>query len=616
MSKDTVKATGQQEGGIRARKLSDRQSEQDAIQKLAAAKNRYIVHGDIEGCDMLQTLTDSAEAQVIMDIPGKKGMNNSMRVVEIPDDTKVASFLESIRAQGLKAAVDEPVFDDPIMTDTDTHHARRLADLIPWGIKKVFEDANGSPDIPGSGYFPGAEEIQHRICIIDSGYQLNHPDLPNDATNADPSQGQSSGNPFSEDGCGHGSHVAGTIAAMDNDSHVIGVYPGAPEMLIVKVFGTNGSTSCSWSYTSSTMYAMSRCKIAGADIINMSLGSFYFSSDFNAFTQNLYEEGVLSIAAAGNAGTGIKSYPASYVDVMSVAATDINDNRADFSQFNDKVDIAAPGVGVRSTVGSNGVSSKSGTSMAAPHVTGVAFLLWNKFPDCTNDEIRIALEMSAIDKGTPGRDDYYGHGIVNYHAAVAHLEETPCGTTLPPAAAPTAGPCTGRDFELSLTTDNYGAETTWDVTDNANNVVFGGNGYYYRTTYTESKCLPTNACTFTIKDSWGDGICCSHGSGSYTVKINGEIFKEGGEFGASEIVDLCPPTPAPTPAPTKSPTSSPTKSPTPKPTPVPTPKPIESCSSLLEMTMDQESGQVLQINMKGSTEQIQVSIVDGKFQVI
>ena len=156
---------------------------------------------------MLQTLTDSAEAQVIMDIPGKKGMNNSMRVVEIPDDTKVASFLESIRAQGLKAAVDEPVFPDPIMTDTDTHHARRLAESIPWGIKKVFEDANGSPDIPGSGYFPGAEEIQHRICIIDSGYQINHPDLPNDATNADPSQGQSSGNPFSEDGCGHGKYL-------------------------------------------------------------------------------------------------------------------------------------------------------------------------------------------------------------------------------------------------------------------------------------------------------------------------------------------------------------------------------------------------------------------------
>ena len=164
--------------------------------------------------------------------------------------------------------------------------------------------------------------------------------------------------------------------------------------------------------------------------------------------------------------------------------------------------------------------------------------------------------------------------------------------------------------------DNYGYETTWDVTDNANNVVFGGNGYYSATTFTETKCLPTNACTFTIKDSWGDGICCSYGSGSYTVKINGEIFKEGGEFGASEIVDLCPPTPAPTLAPTKSPTSSPTKSPTPKPTPVPTPKPIESCSSLLEMTMDQESGQVLQINMKGSTEQIQISIVDGKFQVI
>ena len=160
---------------------------------------------------MLQSLTASAGAQVVMDIPGTKGMNNSMRVVEIPDDTKVASFLESIRAQGLKAAVDEPLFPDPIMTDTDSHDShdspRRLEESIPWGVEKVFEDANGNPDIPGPGYFPGAGEIQHRICIIDSGYQINHPDLPNDATNADPSQGQSSGNPFSEDGCGHGKYL-------------------------------------------------------------------------------------------------------------------------------------------------------------------------------------------------------------------------------------------------------------------------------------------------------------------------------------------------------------------------------------------------------------------------
>lgn len=161
--------------------------------------------------------------------------------------------------------------------------------------------------------------------------------------------------------------------------------------------------------------------------------------------------------------------------------------------------------------------------------------------------------------------------------------------------------------------DNYGGETSWDVRDDANNVVFGGSGYTSAFTHIETKCLPMNACTFTIKDSWEDGICCSYGSGSYTVIIDGVVFKEGGEFGASETVNLCPPTPAPTPLPTSMPSKSPTSPPT---TPAPTPKPIESCSSLLEMTMDQESGQVLQINMRGSTEQVQVSIVDGKFQVL
>ena len=192
-------------------------------------------------------------------------------------------------------------------------------------------------------------------------------------------------------------------------------------MKIVKVFGSKGSTSCDWSYMSSTMYAMSRCKIEGADIINMSLELSFFSPDFSSFTQSLYEEGVLSIAAAGNSGTGYKAYPASFTGVMSVAATDSDDNRASFSQYNDKVDIAAPGVGIRSTVGSNSVATYQGTSMAAPHVAGVAFLLWNNFPQCSNADVREALQASATDRGSPGRDNAFGHGIVKYHAAESYL---------------------------------------------------------------------------------------------------------------------------------------------------------------------------------------------------
>merc|ERR1712048_286149 len=138
------------------------------------------------------------------------------------------------------------------------------------------------------------------------------------------------------------------------------------------------------------------------------------------------DDNKLIIAAAGNGGSSANFYPASCGETTSVGATDSNDNIAYFSQHNEGVDLAAPGVGVRSTTGSSGYSNYSGASMAAPHVAGVAMLLWNTFPSCTNKQIRNAMYESATDKGAAGRDDYYGNGIVNYYAAKKYIEENPC----------------------------------------------------------------------------------------------------------------------------------------------------------------------------------------------
>ena len=253
-----------------------------------------------------------------------------------------------------------------------------------------------------------------------------------------------------------GSHVAGTIAAKDNDEHVVGVYPNAPKMLIVKVFGEKMTDKCNWSYTSALIGAVQKCADAGAKIINMSLGLVSSDDYVQDFFQGLNnDEGILSIAAAGNGGNRALHFPASYPAVMSVAAMGNNNTHAWFSQANHQVDIAAPGVDIKSTI-KGGVGSYSGTSMAAPHVTGVAFLLWNNFANCTNDEIRNALEMSAIDIGVPGRDDEFGHGVVNYHAAVRYLEDVlPCGTTLPPVPSTAPTPCNGNEFQLVLSTGMY-----------------------------------------------------------------------------------------------------------------------------------------------------------------
>lgn len=138
---------------------------------------------------------------------------------------------------------------------------------------------------------------------------------------------------------------------------------------------------------------------------------------------------MLHIAAAGNGGNSSLSYPASYDAVVSVAAVDSSESKASFSQYNSQVEIAGPGVGVNSTWNNGAYRSISGTSMATPHVSGVAALVWSQFPQCTAKQIRNVLNATAKDKGQAGRDTSYGHGIVQAKAAVDYLTANGCDTS-------------------------------------------------------------------------------------------------------------------------------------------------------------------------------------------
>jgi len=208
-----------------------------------------------------------------------------------------------------------------------------LGQVVPYGINTVQAPSTVATGADGTGI---------TVCVIDSGIKADHEDFAGVAMSGYASSGQT----WNTDTCGHGTHVAGTIAAANNTTGVIGVSPGKVGLYIVKVFD---GASCGYSYASSVSDAANRCASAGARVINMSLGGSTKSvTEENAFN-SLNSNGVLSIAAAGNAGTSALSYPASYSSVMSVAATDSNNVVATFSQFNSQVEIAAPGVGVLST---------------------------------------------------------------------------------------------------------------------------------------------------------------------------------------------------------------------------------------------------------------------------
>ncbi len=290
-----------------------------------------------------------------------------------------------------------------------------LAEETPYGITMVqapeVSDANAS---------------NKKVCIMDTGYDLEHEDLMNSGITGDDGYGSHDTGDWFNDGHGHGTHVAGTIAAVGNNNKgVVGVNPsGTVGLHIVKVFDDDGR----WAYGSNLIAAIDQCKAAGSDVISMSLGGSGSSQAEGGAFQQALDAGILSIAAAGNSGNSNKSYPASYDAVMSVAAVDSSEKVASFSQYNNQVEIAAPGVSVKSTLPNNRYAAWSGTSMATPHVSGVAALVWSNFSECSVGDIRQALNTTAKDKGDAGRDNKYGWGIVQAKSAYDHLSATTdCG---------------------------------------------------------------------------------------------------------------------------------------------------------------------------------------------
>ena len=254
------------------------------------------------------------------------------------------------------------------------------------------------------------------IAIVDSGIDLDHPDLScagkltagYDFVNRDD-------NP--DDDHGHGTHVAGIAGACtDNNLGVAGMSWGV-RLMPVKVLDASGSGSYS-DLAAGIIYSVDH----GAQVINLSLGGIFDSQTMFDGAQYAHDHGVLVTAAAGNCAAGGSRcngyvnpimYPGAYTTTLAVAATDLVDNHAYFSEYHPYVDVAAPGVGIWSTYLGGGYTSKSGTSMATPFVSGLAGLIRSVDPALTRDEIQGIIESTAEDLGAPGKDNEFGHGRID-----------------------------------------------------------------------------------------------------------------------------------------------------------------------------------------------------------
>ena len=245
------------------------------------------------------------------------------------------------------------------------------------------------------------------IAILDSGVDLGHLELAGKIV-----QGYDfvNNDNFPQDDYGHGTHVAGIAAAWGNNGLGISGVSWGARILPLKVLNSTGGGSFS-NVAAALVWAADH----GAQIVNMSLGGSSYSQIMQDAVTYAAGNGVLMVAASGNAGMNFVLYPARFSEVMAVGATDVSNQYVSFSNYGAEIDVAAPGASILS-LWPGGYSTQSGTSMAAPYVSGLAAVLFGYGNSAAT--VRSQLETTALDISPPGADIYTGAGLIQMDAAI------------------------------------------------------------------------------------------------------------------------------------------------------------------------------------------------------
>ena len=309
------------------------------------------------------------------------------------------------------SAIEQAYRESSLVEKIEPNLLVRLPEVIPndeefadqWGLEKMM--------VPEAwNITTGSSSVT--VAILDTGIDANHPDLSDRmVAGYDVVHGMAG---IPEDDHGHGTEMAGIIAAKGQNGTGISGINWNCRVLPVKVLDSNGVGSTA-DVAQGLIYAAEH----GAQIINMSFGGTGSSEILNETIQYVHQRNVVLVAAAGNEDTDSPVYPAAYPNVLAVTATGPDDQKWPGANFGNHLGLAAPGVGILTTAFNGGYRYGTGTSHAAAMVSGVAALLKAKDARYSNTQIERQLQASADDLGAKGRDSIFGAGRVNAFSALS-----------------------------------------------------------------------------------------------------------------------------------------------------------------------------------------------------
>lgn len=340
-----------------------------------------------------QAILGLVEASVVTEIP-----QLNVSVLSVKDQ---ASALKKLRTQKIDYAEVDAVATKTLTADP----------LYPnqWGLPKISWDKLEASSSAYNIATPSA-----RIAIVDTGVDYNHPDLAGKVDTANDWDFVNNDNDAFDDES-HGTHVAGIAASSTlNGVGISAVSINSATILPMKVLDQNGSGFYSW-----IAQGVIRAADQGARVINLSLGGTFKSTTLQNAVNYAWNKGSVVVAAAGNNGSTKAFYPAYYTNSMAVWASTQTDFKASFSNYGSWVDVGAPGVSILSSVPGGNYESWNGTSMATPHVSGLAGLLFSQHPEWSNSQVRGKIESTA----DPVPDRNYsrgrlGKGRINVYKAL------------------------------------------------------------------------------------------------------------------------------------------------------------------------------------------------------